>query len=284
MTRRLIVNADDFGYSPGVTRGIMEAHNHGIVTSTTVMVNMPNAAEAISQALSDAPGLGLGLHLNLTAGRPVMPLEVVPDLVGDNGEFHSRARAVTHLQNMDVSQLELEMRAQMMKFIELVGRTPDHLDSHHHATYASSNTVNIMLALAHEFGIGMRRPLPDMSLAAIAKAMGYGDNEAEAASQSIRSLSDTLDGTRVPMPDQFIMSFYKTTATLGDLLNILLTLPDGATEIMSHPAYVDDLLSSKSGYVIEREQELLALTHPSVREVINSEGIELITFAALTNQ
>jgi chitin disaccharide deacetylase len=281
VTRQLIVNADDFGYSPGVTRGILNTHRRGIVTSTTVMVNIPYAAEAIQQALADAPGLGLGLHLNLTAGQPLMPVDAVRDLVDPSGDFHPREQALARLPAMDPAQLEAEMRAQLSRFIELVGHTPDHLDSHHHAAYASQASVDIMIKLAEECGIGIRRPLPDLPLAAIASAMGYSDQETEAATRGIETLAHKLQSASVPMPNRFIMSFYKATATLGDLLNILIALPDGISEIMCHPAYVDNILAEKSGYVIEREQELAVLTHSSVQELIKSEGIELVTFGTL---
>lgn len=280
MTKHLIVNADDFGYSHGVSLGIMEAHRQGIVTSTTTMVNIPYAADAIALALVDTPALGLGLHLNVTAGKPVLPPDAVPDLVGIDGEFLPREQALIGLQSINAAQLEAELRAQLNHFIQLAGRPPDHLDSHHHATYASATAVEIMIKLAHELGIGIRRPLPDMSLTAIAHAMGFPDP----ATQEIETLAHTLDKADVPMPDRFIMSFYKTTATLGDLLNILIGLPDGISEIMCHPAYVDDVLLAKSSYIKEREHELAALTHPSVREILESEDIQLITFSALVNR
>jgi hypothetical protein len=85
--RQLIVNADDFGYSSGVNRGILEAHRQGIVTSTSVMVNQRAAPAGTKQALTDAPDLGLGLHLILTQGRPVLPPGQVPSLVGGDGRF-----------------------------------------------------------------------------------------------------------------------------------------------------------------------------------------------------
>ena len=84
--RGLIVNADDFGLSPGVSRGILRAHWEGIVTSTTFMVNFPWAAE-MAGLLRRAPRLGVGLHLNLTTGAPVLPPAEVPSLVGPDGRF-----------------------------------------------------------------------------------------------------------------------------------------------------------------------------------------------------
>jgi predicted glycoside hydrolase/deacetylase ChbG (UPF0249 family) len=73
MTLRLIVNADDYGRTPGVSRGIREAHRRGIVTSTTCMMNMPAVVDDIALALEETPRLGLGVHLVLTSGRPLLP-------------------------------------------------------------------------------------------------------------------------------------------------------------------------------------------------------------------
>ena len=88
MTRMLIVNADDFNRSPGVSRGIVEAHEKGIVTSTTVMVNLPGLRASLD-LLRGYPRLGVGLHVNLTFGSPVVPAEQVPSLVDAEGRFWS---------------------------------------------------------------------------------------------------------------------------------------------------------------------------------------------------
>src|SRR3954454_23441888 len=88
----LIVNADDYALSPGVSRGILEAHARGVVTSTTALVNTPGAAAALAAARAAAPALGLGLHVNLSFGRPVLSPGAVPSLVGGDGAFFSGAR------------------------------------------------------------------------------------------------------------------------------------------------------------------------------------------------
>jgi chitin disaccharide deacetylase len=129
--KRLIVNADDFGYTPGVTRGILRAHKNGIVTSTTVMINMPYAEESLRMAREQAPDLGVGLHLNLTAGTPLSAPNLVPDLVDKNGEFLSRETLLPKLSSIDPGQLACEIQAQAQRFVELMGKPPDHLDSHH---------------------------------------------------------------------------------------------------------------------------------------------------------
>src|ERR687896_2728566 len=82
--RQLVVNADDFGISRGVNRGIVEAHRSGLVTSASLMANLPAAEDALTRAAT-CPDLGLGLHLTLSAGRPLSPPEQLPSLVDGTG-------------------------------------------------------------------------------------------------------------------------------------------------------------------------------------------------------
>ena len=86
LPRQLVVNADDFGISRGVNRGIVEAHRQGIVTSASLMPNLPSAEDALTRATT-CPGLGLGLHLTLTAGAPLQSPHTVPTLVDADGQF-----------------------------------------------------------------------------------------------------------------------------------------------------------------------------------------------------
>jgi len=279
MARRLIVNADDLGYTPGVSAGIFRAHLEGIVTSTTAMVNMPDAADAIAQAITLAPRLGLGLHLTLTAGKPVSPLALVPDLVQQDGTFLARPELISTLPEIDRVQIEQELRAQVNRFIDLAGRPPDHLDSHHHSIFMSPSSAQITLSLARELQIPVRRPLPTHPEQALEGILRLGMDEQSATAERVEPISAAFRDSGVPTPDYFLTDFYGKTATLGDLLNLLLALPDGITELMCHPAEIDERLGDSSSYVAERAIELGALTHPSTRELIQSQGIELITFA-----
>ncbi|MEK7278341.1 MAG: ChbG/HpnK family deacetylase, partial [Chloroflexota bacterium] len=87
MTKQLIVNADDYGRTPSVSGGIRHAHLRGVVTTTTAMMNMPSVENDIRLALEECPNLCLGVHLVLTAGRPVLPPERVPSLAASDGGF-----------------------------------------------------------------------------------------------------------------------------------------------------------------------------------------------------
>lgn len=93
---RLIVNADDFGWSRSITDGILCAHREGIVTDTSLLANQPASEYGISQ-LPSVPRLGVGIHLNLCSGAPVLPAEQVPSLVGADGNFHSAPEMLRRL-------------------------------------------------------------------------------------------------------------------------------------------------------------------------------------------
>jgi predicted glycoside hydrolase/deacetylase ChbG (UPF0249 family) len=124
--RHLIVNADDFGHSPGVTDGIIEAHAHGIVTSTSLMVHEP-AAEQAGRLAREHPALSVGLHF-----------------VDDGGADLD-----------DPAALERALRGQLARFGELVGRPPTHIDSHHHA-HREGERASTFARAASELGVPLR--------------------------------------------------------------------------------------------------------------------------------
>jgi len=138
-TRWLIVNADDFGLSPGVTQGILRAHQRGIVTSTSLMVRAANAADAALLAPAH-PALSVGLHVDLA------------EWVFRNGEWMPLYRVV---DTDDPRAVELEVRHQLETFRRLTGRAPTHLDSHQHA-HRNEPVRSVLLNLARELGVPLR--------------------------------------------------------------------------------------------------------------------------------
>jgi len=263
-SRRLIINADDFGYTMGVTRGIIQAHKNGVLTSTSSFVNMPASAESLQMAAEEAPFLGLGLHINLTVGQPVST--GVDSLTGADGLFASRKDFYKMAGSIDLMAAEREIRAQIELFSELAGKPPDHLDSHHHSTYFTESLTELMASIASELGVPIRRPIA-------------GEFVTE---KTTSTLFDIVESKSVAMPDHFIAGYYgERNVTLGDLLNILIDIQEGATELMCHPGYVDDELRKTSGYIEPRELELESLTHTSAREVLIAQQISTITFADL---
>src|SRR5262249_45702875 len=154
MTRRLIVNADDFGLAPGVSAGILAAHRHGIVSSTTLLATATIDAESV-RALRNS-GLGVGLHINLTLGRP---LSGGRSLVDSDGRFvrdarHAAARA-------SAGDVEREVAAQIEKFDSLVKRRPTHLDTHHHVGLLAP-VAEVVLDAARRLGLPVRSQNPEV--------------------------------------------------------------------------------------------------------------------------
>ena len=286
--KQLIVNADDFGRAPGVNRGIIEAHLNGIVTSTTVMINLPDAPAALELAAAEAPRLGVGLHVNLTKGKPVSPPQSVRSLLDESGEFHHISEWARLYDHFDPDHIRREIAAQVARFVQLTGHPPDHLDSHHHAAYLHPVALEAMLEIARGYNIPLRQVRADddperaaRDLVRILPAFPL-----DMARRVVEAVGDVLARQDKPpfWPARLELGFYGETATLGDLLVILTNLPpDSLTELMCHPGHVDEALQG-SGYVARREDELAHLTHPATRECVQAEGIELIAFGDIPRQ
>jgi predicted glycoside hydrolase/deacetylase ChbG (UPF0249 family) len=277
--RRLIVNADDYGRSRGISVGIRQAHLKGIVTSTTVMVTFPGAGEDVRQAMRECPRLGIGVHLCLTAGRPVLPADQIPSLVAADGDFPRKDVQLARLGHLSAGEVQAELRAQLELVLALGGRV-DHLDSHHHATYLHPTLLEIMLNLAREYRLPVRNPVPRGGLrAAVAAGLAPPGTTPEAADGLEAAIRSQLAATGTPHPDTFVASFYGPGVGREQFLAILDDLPVGVSEVMCHPGHHDKNLAST--YNAQREQELAVLTDPHMRDRIDELGIALITFGEL---
>jgi len=247
VTRRLIVNADDFGLTPGVSEGILAAHRHGIVTSTTMLVNREIPREHIARA-HDA-GLGLGLHVNLTLGRP---LTRGASLVDDGGSFPRDARRAA--ARAEAGDVEREVEAQIERFEKLARASPTHLDSHHH--------------------VGLHAPVREVVVDAARRLGVPVRSQDEATRARTRSA-----GLRTP--DHFFGesgpdAYWSLTRTLAHLR----ALPPGVSEFMTHPGWCDAELSY-SRYGRQREVELVGLGSPAARAAATALGITLCDFRAV---
>ncbi len=265
MSTKLIVNADDYGHTPGVSAGIRKSHLDGIVTTTTVMMNYADALAAIRAALATCPRLGLGVHLVVTEGAPLLPREQVPTLVRGDGDFYSSAQVDLLSYGFDHDQLYAEWKAQVELFLS-TGATIDHLDSHHHAAWRNALPIQVLGELAVEYGVPVRVP--------------YG--LAQLSEPGFRAMVERLLPAGVRYPHGGMMNdFYDHGATLEGLLEVIDHLPDDTLELMVHPGYIDDEIIAISSYNFPRERELGILTSPRLRRTLDAKGIELITFAQL---
>ncbi len=280
MTRKLIVNADDFGRTRGVSLGIIRAHLDGIVTSTTAMMNMPGVTHDLQQARDEAPKLGLGVHLNFTAGRPLMPPDWVPSLIDGRGHFLSQSVILSNPARIDREELKSELKAQIAAFKNVLGEWPDHLDAHHF-THLHAQLFEVYLELAEEYDLPVRIPFPrdESQWAALPRLLG--DLPREQAEPIVQAALNVLARRSIRTTDHCSLRFFGPEATLDYLLRLLDELPQGVTELMTHPGLADDQLKSESAYNVQRDSELAALTNPQVLMRVYHAGIDLITFAAL---
>ncbi len=263
--RRLSVNADDFGYTNDVNRGIVDAHVHGILTATTLMANGEafDGAAALAAAHSS---LDVGVHFVLVGGRsvraPERPLPgTVAELIG-----------VMLRGGFDV---EAELRAQVEK-VAAAGIRPTHFDTHKH-THLLPPVLSAVARLAKEYGVRwVRRPF-DLPLHGAPAQAPLAVRAASRAMTGVRRrFHKTLARHGCGTTDWF--AGFRMTGRYGaeELVELLEQLPEGWTEFMAHPGYcTEELRASRTRLKESRERELRALTDPRVREALARRGIEL---------
>jgi predicted glycoside hydrolase/deacetylase ChbG (UPF0249 family) len=244
--KRLVVVADDFGLSPGVVEGIVEAHETGIVTSTSLMVNAP-AADAAFEAARRLPSLATGLHFVLTFGRPTGPAGPVKSLLEADGAFRRNGSGAQELARPD--EVREEMRAQLRAFEKGVGRPPTHIDGHHHV-HLHLGILRVAIEEAGRLGIPLR--------------------------STGREVRERLRLERIRTCDRFLDDFCGDDVSEARLLSILRSMADGTSELMCHPARPDGDLERLSSYVAPRHRELKTLCSPRILEAIDRLGIDLI--------
>lgn len=245
--RLLIVNADDLGRTAGINDGIFEAHRRGIVSSATLMVGFEAAGTAARQ-LASHPRLGVGLHVTLTGAAPTLPARRVPSLVEADGRFPAKPEG---LRAPARSELLAEIGNQLALFHDLVGRAPTHLDSHHHS-HRHPAVLEALIEVARSERLPVRASSP--------------------------AVARRLAETGIATTDAFVERFFGAEARLDVLLEILDGLGPGATELMCHPARVDDELRAGSSYAEPRRRELEVLTASAARERLARHGIRLARF------
>jgi predicted glycoside hydrolase/deacetylase ChbG (UPF0249 family) len=245
--RALIVNADDFGLTRGVSEGILTAHRLGIITSTTVLVTGDLDRELLAAARDS--GLGLGLHVNLTLGKPLTRARSLVDRSGRLLRDPRRAAA-----GADPREIRAEVEAQIERFERLVRRPPTHLDTHHHVGLCPP-VREVVLEVAR------RRGLPVRSQDAEARA--------RARSAGLRT-PDHFFGESGPD------AYWSLPRTLAHLR----ALPPGVSEFMCHPGRFDEALGY-SRYGRQREIELAGLGSAAARAAAQALGIRLQHFGQL---
>jgi predicted glycoside hydrolase/deacetylase ChbG (UPF0249 family) len=266
--RQLVVNADDFGFTPDVNSGIVEAHRCGILTATTLMANGDAFDDAVRLA-HETPSLDVGCHLVLIGGRSIATGRPLPATV---------AQLLRALVRRDIPLYD-ELAAQTRRTIA-AGIRPTHLDTHKH-THLAPPVLDAVVRIAHDFGIPwVRRPF-DLPMGALG------------APRLTRWTSGTLgllrgrfqrvlaaNGCRTV--DHF--AGFRMTGRVGrqELAALAAALPEGSTELMCHPGHCGDALRHARTRLKEsRERELQSLIAPETRQALERHSIELVNFSQL---
>jgi len=284
---RLIVNADDFGLSRGISDGVIHAHRFGFLTSASLMAGMPASDYAVAQ-LRQTPALGVGVHLNICTGRPVMPARDVPSLVDASGQFHSPGSMARKLWLWEAApkEIEAEFRAQI-RWIKARGIKPTHADSHHH-THIYPAAVRPFLRALEAEGIQQTRS-PRCTVWPKNGPIG-GPHEGSLFRRAfVKAYRGALQVTfvrKLRVPDGRISFFSqdrKDPALVGARWRSTIeNLPRGTFELACHPAHFEQGFSEFDRIRRQREEELYWLTNHELKDLIRRRGIQLITYKDLT--
>ncbi|AKF83600.1 hypothetical protein MFUL124B02_36595 [Myxococcus fulvus 124B02] len=243
-TRTLVINADDLGHDPAITRGILKAMREGVVSSASLLVNTPYS-EAAAQ---ESGGLSVGLHLDLARGQPLWS-EFPRESLGAQGQF-TEGRAA----GLSAEVVEAETRAQLERFIRLTGRAPTHIDVHKHL-HLHANVLEGVAKAAKDAKVPVRAL--DSIMRHALKKLGVPTNT--------HFVGDTSD-------DPYW--------TLERLEAELVALPsEGVIELMCHPGYRPEKV--KSSYAAQREVELNTFVDPKAKEALSRLGLTPVDFSVL---
>ncbi len=267
--RRLIVNADDFGFTRDVNSGIIEAHRRGILTATTLMANGSAFDDAVRWS-REAPELDVGCHLVLVGGQSLIDGRHYPNSV---------PRLIRAILSRDIRPYD-ELRAQILR-ITGTGIRPSHLDTHKH-THLFPPVLEAVARLSEEFGIPwVRRPF-DIPIRP--QGTPVATRLISRSLQVVRRRVHRTLGRRHCRTTDHFAGFQMTGRLDAErVIALIRALPEGLTEFMTHPGHHGpELESARTRLKASRQQELEALTDPRVRRALDESGVELTRYSVVS--
>jgi chitin disaccharide deacetylase len=276
---RLVVNADDFGMTPEISRGIVRAHRAGIVTSTSLLGNCAHLEEARA-LLADAPTLGVGVHLSLIGGQPVSDGRGLPSLTDGGGAFFPRSSdfvARWMKGQVDPTEVEREFDAQIER-IRSAGIVPDHLDTHHHLGFLPAVGKAMESAARRHAIAGIRTLFEKPTLSWIA-------DPTRGLEAGVLTGLGWLSRRRMgmlrhgPQSWGFVESGRLDEVRILEIIGRLSAgsgrLGAGSHELICHPAETDLVARDGGGRSYHGAGELAALCSHRVRDALTRRGINL---------
>lgn len=271
-SRRLIINADDFGRSPGINAAVRRAHRDGILTTASLMVNEPACGDAVAIA-RDHPRLGVGLHLTLLCGRAALGPDRIPGLLEADGSFSSRpvATGLRYFARRGLrAQLKDEMAAQFERF-HATGLPMDHVNGHLHL-HLHPVVFDLLMEHADAWQIDRIRLTREPFWLDARIASGHWIQRASHAAihhALAARAAGVLRRAELRHPRWVFGLLQNARVDEAYLCRLLPVLPAGDSELYSHPS------------VDEFPHELAALVSPRVKALIEALAIQTIRYADL---
>lgn len=276
--KQVIVNADDLGFSQGITEGILLAHREGIVTSTTIVANMPASETAVTR-LAESPDLGVGVHLNVSQGQPLSKAgEALADADGVMRHSAAGVLLACTLRPWLLKAVENEFDAQIRWALDH-GIRPTHLDSHRHS-HGFPPIFARVARLAKRYRIRFVRRLKE-------KLPGDGWGATPLKQRLTRMLLNITGAAN----SLIAPALYGTTGTWGIahtgviktdfLLRVAEAIAPGATEIMVHPGLDENLNDKATRLLASRRIEAKALCDPAVKRAFEQQGVKLVHYGQI---
>ena len=289
--KRLIVNADDLGWSEAVTSGILKAHREGIVTSTTLMTNLPGAEEALSRTRCETPGLAIGVHLNLMEGRPLAPRDEVAAILDGAGCFvpspmalYRKVYCSESARRAALRELEAQVGWAMAR-----GLKPSHVDSHKHV-HLMPPLLPHVVEMARRHGIPAVRTTVEFRPAGLSRFLPEGWGVSSRMRQVLLRTVAVRWGRRARRAvreaglatTDWFFGVRATGAISAPLLeHMLRTAPEGTGELMVHPGLAKETGNRPTRLSDSRPRELEALCDPRVRRAADAAGWTWATYKDL---
>jgi hopanoid biosynthesis associated protein HpnK len=273
----LIVTADDFGLAREVNEAVETAHSNGILTAASLMVGAPAADDAVVRARR-LPSLRVGLHIVLIDGRPILPPSRLPALVDESGRFHNDMAAASVRIFFDSAaqrQLAAEIAAQFEAFVA-TGLRLDHVDCHKH-WHLHPTIGRLVIEIGRRYGMkALRVPCEPMGVLRLVEKQSSSMQSAVTALCAAR-LGTRLRQCRLQSPDRIFGLAWSGAMTESRIAGLLAHLPDGLTEIYTHPATSNTFAGAVTGY--RYEEELKALLAPAIVAAAKAGRIRLTTYS-----
>lgn len=251
--KRILVRADDLGYSRAVNYGIYDAIHNGIINNVGVMTNMPSTSMGLRLLKNER--IDYGMHTNITNGKPVLPADQVPSLVDKNGDF---LRSRVYRKNwtdekadfIKLDEVVAEIEAQYRKFLDLIGRKPDYFEGH---AVMSSNFIKGLHIVAHKYNL----PL-----------LNFSFNDEPLHFKRYTKFSVYMESMQ---PD------YHPEKIIEKMID---HAEDSAIPMMvCHPGYLDQYILNTSSLTVNRTKEVDMAINPKIKELLKENNVKLIRYS-----